>query len=102
LYLFSFTHSASVTDLLVYRRKSDKVAFFLKKIIVSNDWSIIQHLSPLYHARLIVGMLIDYFTCIALKIVVLEMIALIKNEQLNVYEYEILLDVTLTIARFCH
>jgi len=28
LYLFSFTntHSSSVTDLLVYRRKSDKVA----------------------------------------------------------------------------
>ena len=56
----------------------------------------------MYGARLIVAMLIDYFTCIALKIVVLEMIALIKNEQLNVYEYEILLDVTLTIARFCH
>jgi len=85
LYLFSFTHSASLTDLLVYRRKSDKVAFFFKKIIVSNDWSIIQHLSadkmsPLYHARLIVGMLIDYFTCIALKIVVLETIALIKKK----------------------
>ena len=33
----------------------------------------------IYSARLIVGMLIDYFPCIALKIVVLEMIALIKK-----------------------
>ena len=33
LYLFSFTHSASVTDLLVYRRKSDKVAFFFNKSV---------------------------------------------------------------------
>jgi len=33
----------------------------------------------MYSARLIVGMLIDYFTCIALKIVVLEMIVLIKK-----------------------
>ena len=35
LYLFSFinTHIASVTDLLVYRRKSDKVAFFFQKNI---------------------------------------------------------------------
>ena len=100
MYLFSFinTQSASVTDLLVYRRKSDKVAFFLKKIIASNDWSSIQHLSAdkmspeventrseatyeayMYGARLIVWMLIDYFTCIALKIIVLEMIALIKK-----------------------
>ena len=38
----------------------------------------------MYGARLIVGMLIDYLTCIASKIVVLEMIALIKNEQLKV------------------
>ena len=64
--------SQIVTDLLVYRRNSDKVAFFFK-IIVSNK------MSPLYHARLIVGMLINYFTCIALKIIVLEMIALIKK-----------------------
>ena len=47
LYLFSFinTHSASVTDLLVYRRKSDKVAFFFQKKHSSqkiNDWSSIQ------------------------------------------------------------
>ena len=33
----------------------------------------------IYSAWLIVGMLIDYFPCIALKIVVLEMIALIKK-----------------------
>jgi len=45
LYLFSFTRSASVTDRLVYRRKSDKVAFFFKTIIASNDYSSIQHLS---------------------------------------------------------
>jgi len=38
----------------------------------------------MYGTQLIVGMLINYFTCIALKIVVLEMIALIKNEQLKV------------------
>jgi len=33
----------------------------------------------MYGARLIVGMLINYFTCIALEIVVLEMILLIKK-----------------------
>ena len=33
----------------------------------------------IYSARLMVGMFIDYFSCIALKIVVLEMIALIKK-----------------------
>jgi len=33
----------------------------------------------MYGARLIVGMLIDYFTYIALKIVVLEMTALLKK-----------------------
>jgi len=38
----------------------------------------------MYGAPLIVGMLIDYLTCIASKIVVLEMIALIKNEQFEV------------------
>jgi len=72
------THSASVTDLLVYRKKSDKVAFFSPKIIVSNDWSSIQYLSAdkmspeventrseatdeayMYGAPSIVGMLID-------------------------------------------
>jgi len=33
----------------------------------------------MYGAPLIVGMLIDYFTCIALKIIVIEMIVLIKK-----------------------
>ena len=35
----------------------------------------------MYGARLIVGMLTNYFTCIALKIVVYEMIALIKKSR---------------------
>jgi len=35
----------------------------------------------MYGARLIAGMLIDYFTCIALKIVVLKIIVLIKKNE---------------------
>ena len=54
----------------------------------------------MYGARLIVGMLTNYFTCIALKIVVYEMIALIKNEQLKVYEYEILLEFSVFKSEF--
>ena len=46
---------------------------------VENTHSEATNEAYMYGARLIVGMLIDYFTCIALKIIVIEMIALIKK-----------------------